>query len=73
MQFRRRTAKKWKNKDKHTRQVLLGAINAMLKEECCSSATHTMEDLDLVGFSMYQSIKGVDCTFPRFAHLLNQK
>ncbi|XP_047207537.1 peroxisomal N(1)-acetyl-spermine/spermidine oxidase-like [Girardinichthys multiradiatus] len=60
----RRTSKKWKNKDKSTRQLLLGAINTLLKEECYSSATHSMDELDLVGFSMYQSIKGVDCTFP---------
>ncbi|MED6252883.1 hypothetical protein ATANTOWER_018688, partial [Ataeniobius toweri] len=60
----RRTAKKWKNKDKSTRQLLLGAINTLLKEECYSSATHSMDELDLVGFSMYQSIKGVDCIFP---------
>uniref|UniRef100_A0A3P9QDI3 Peroxisomal N(1)-acetyl-spermine/spermidine oxidase-like n=1 Tax=Poecilia reticulata TaxID=8081 RepID=A0A3P9QDI3_POERE len=45
-------------------KLLLGAISTMLKEECCSSATHSLEDLDLVGFSMYLSIKGVDCTFP---------
>ncbi|KAK5602294.1 hypothetical protein CRENBAI_014178 [Crenichthys baileyi] len=63
-EVRRRTAKRWKNKDKSSRRLLLGAISTMMKEECCSSATHSMEELDLVGFSMYQSIKGVDCTFP---------
>uniref|UniRef100_A0A3B5LP45 Uncharacterized protein n=1 Tax=Xiphophorus couchianus TaxID=32473 RepID=A0A3B5LP45_9TELE len=42
-------------------------------KECCASATHSLEDLDLIGFSMYLSIKGVDCTFPRFAHTLDQK
>uniref|UniRef100_A0A3B5LWZ0 Amine oxidase domain-containing protein n=1 Tax=Xiphophorus couchianus TaxID=32473 RepID=A0A3B5LWZ0_9TELE len=54
-------------------EVLVGAMNSMLKEECCASATHSLEDLDLIGFSMYLSIKGVDCTFPRFAHTLDQK
>ncbi|XP_038152223.1 peroxisomal N(1)-acetyl-spermine/spermidine oxidase-like [Cyprinodon tularosa] len=63
-EVRRRAAKRWKDKDKSTRKLLLGAISTMLKEECCSSATNSMEELDLVGFSMYQSIKGVDCTFP---------
>nr|XP_054606042.1 peroxisomal N(1)-acetyl-spermine/spermidine oxidase [Nothobranchius furzeri] len=64
-EVRRRAAKRWNEKDKNTRKLLLGAIDTMLKEECCASATHSMDTLDLVGFSMYENIEGVDCTFPR--------
>lgn len=51
----------------------------MLKVECCSSATHSMDELDLVGFSMYEDLKGLDCTFPEFVpshkhiHIINER
>lgn len=50
----------------------------MLKFECCSSAGHTMDELDLGGFCMYKDLKGLDCTFPEFVpshkhiHLTNE-
>lgn len=64
VQARERAAQRWKDKDKTTRQLLLCAISAMLKVECCSSAIHTMDEMDPVGFCMYKSLTGVDCTFP---------
>ncbi|KAM4590788.1 peroxisomal N(1)-acetyl-spermine/spermidine oxidase-like [Odontesthes bonariensis] len=59
-----RAAKRWKDKDEATRQLLLCAISTMLKVECCASATHTMDDIDVVGFTMYKHLSGLDCTFP---------
>lgn len=66
LQARRRAEKVWKNEDKATRKLLFCALSALLKFECCGSAVHTMDDLDLNGFSTYESIPGVDCMFPRF-------
>ncbi|XP_041865574.1 peroxisomal N(1)-acetyl-spermine/spermidine oxidase-like isoform X1 [Melanotaenia boesemani] len=73
----KRALKKWKDKDEPTKKLLLSGISAMLKVECCASATHTMDDIDLVGYSMYKSIKGVDCTFPSgydglISHLMSE-
>ncbi|XP_026209571.1 peroxisomal N(1)-acetyl-spermine/spermidine oxidase-like isoform X2 [Anabas testudineus] len=61
---RQRAAKRWKGKDEATRKLLMCAVSTMLKVECCSSATHSMDELDLAGFSMYEDLKGLDCTFP---------
>nr|XP_046258879.1 peroxisomal N(1)-acetyl-spermine/spermidine oxidase-like [Scatophagus argus] len=63
-EVRRRAAERWNNKSKSTRNLLLCAVSARLKEECCVSATHTMDDIDLLGFCMYRSLSGLDCTFP---------
>ncbi|CAJ1067564.1 peroxisomal N(1)-acetyl-spermine/spermidine oxidase-like [Xyrichtys novacula] len=60
----KRATERWREKDKNTQEQLLCAISAMLKGECCSSATHTMENIDLVGFCMYKNLSGLDCTFP---------
>lgn len=66
VQARQRAAKRWKGKDEATRKLLMCAVSTMLKVECCSSATHSMDELDLAGFSMYEDLKGLDCTFPKF-------
>lgn len=58
-------AGRWKDEDETTRQLLLSAFSTMLKFECCGTATHSMDDIDLAGFSMYKSLRGVDCTLPR--------
>uniref|UniRef100_A0AAZ1XSS2 Amine oxidase domain-containing protein n=1 Tax=Oreochromis aureus TaxID=47969 RepID=A0AAZ1XSS2_OREAU len=63
-----KTAGRWKDEDETTRQLLLSAFSTMLKFECCGSATHSMDDIDLAGFSMFESLRGVDCTLPRFVH-----
>ncbi|XP_028982701.1 peroxisomal N(1)-acetyl-spermine/spermidine oxidase-like [Betta splendens] len=56
--------KKWKGKDESTRKLLLCAISSMMKFECCSSAVHSMDELDLAAYCMYKDLKGLDCTFP---------
>ncbi|XP_020498583.2 peroxisomal N(1)-acetyl-spermine/spermidine oxidase [Labrus bergylta] len=60
----KRAAERWRDKDITTQEQLLCAVSAMLKGECCASATHTMENIDLMGFCMYKSLPGLDCTFP---------
>ncbi|KAM9345431.1 peroxisomal N(1)-acetyl-spermine/spermidine oxidase-like [Symphorus nematophorus] len=59
-----RAAERWKDKDESTRQLILCAISARLKDECCNSATHTMDEIDVVGFNMFKSLIGLDCTLP---------
>ncbi|XP_037637478.1 peroxisomal N(1)-acetyl-spermine/spermidine oxidase [Sebastes umbrosus] len=61
---RRRAAASWTDKDKSTRELLLSAISAMLKFECCANGTPTMDEIDLAGFNVYKSLPGLDCTFP---------
>uniref|UniRef100_A0A3B4YAR9 Polyamine oxidase n=1 Tax=Seriola lalandi dorsalis TaxID=1841481 RepID=A0A3B4YAR9_SERLL len=61
---RQRAAERWRDKEEATRELLLCAISTMLKVECCSSATHSMDEIDLGGFCMYKSLSGLDCTFP---------
>lgn len=68
MQAQNQAAGRWKDEDETTRQLLLSVFSTMLKFECCGSATHSMDDIDLAGFSMYKSLRGVDCTLPRFVH-----
>lgn len=69
VQAQQRAAKKWKDRDKKTRELLLCAISTMLKEECCSSAAHSMDEIDLVGFSMYKGLPGLDCTLKGYVLL----
>ncbi|XP_063046938.1 peroxisomal N(1)-acetyl-spermine/spermidine oxidase-like isoform X2 [Engraulis encrasicolus] len=40
-------------------------VNTMLKGECCINGTPTMEDLSLRACGLYQTLPGLDCTFPR--------
>ncbi|KAI3363155.1 hypothetical protein L3Q82_011804 [Scortum barcoo] len=61
---RQRAAERWKDKDKTTRELLLCAISALLKAECCNSAIDSMDQMDPVGFSLYKNLSGLDCTFP---------
>lgn len=68
VQAQNQAAGRWKDEDETTRQLLLSAFSTMLKFECCGTATHSMDDIDLAGFSMYKSLRGVDCTLPRFVH-----
>ncbi|XP_042372914.1 peroxisomal N(1)-acetyl-spermine/spermidine oxidase-like, partial [Plectropomus leopardus] len=61
---RQRAAERWADKDKSTRDLLLCAISAMLKFECCSSATATMDEVDMAGYNTYKALAGLDCTLP---------
>lgn len=72
-QARRRGAEKWKEKDKATRDLLLCGVSAMVKLECCSTAAHTLDEVDLIGYSMYHGLGGLDCTIQGFVlyHLID--
>uniref|UniRef100_A0A3Q3WHY1 Amine oxidase domain-containing protein n=1 Tax=Mola mola TaxID=94237 RepID=A0A3Q3WHY1_MOLML len=59
---RRRAAERCKEKDATTRQLLLCAFNALLKDECSSNAAHTLDEIDVVGFGIYKNLRGLDCT-----------
>ncbi|KAG7511777.1 peroxisomal N(1)-acetyl-spermine/spermidine oxidase-like [Solea senegalensis] len=62
VQALRRAGERWK--DKTTRELLLCAISTLLKKECCEQGTHTMDDVDLAGFTMFKYLPGLDCTLP---------
>lgn len=62
VQGRRRAAERCKEKDATTRQLLLCAFNALLKDECSSNAAHTLDEIDVVGFGIYKNLRGLDCT-----------
>ncbi|XP_062257223.1 peroxisomal N(1)-acetyl-spermine/spermidine oxidase-like isoform X2 [Platichthys flesus] len=59
-----RAAERWKDKDETTRELLMCAISTLLKLECCDSAAHSMDDLDLAGFTLFKNLDGLDCTIP---------
>ncbi|XP_068182943.1 peroxisomal N(1)-acetyl-spermine/spermidine oxidase-like isoform X2 [Antennarius striatus] len=63
-EIQQRTAERWKDKDATTRALLRCAISARLKEECCTNAAHTMDEIDLSGFEMYKDLCGLDCMIP---------
>lgn len=73
VQAQQRAAEKWKDKDKNTQELLLCGLSAKLKDEVCASATHTMDEVDLAGFSMFEGLSGLDCNLPGFVlqHLPN--
>ena len=72
-QAQQRAAEKWKDKNENTRELLLCGLSAKLKDEVCASATHTMDEVDLAGFSMFEGLRGLDCNLPGFAfqHISN--
>ncbi|XP_037637605.1 peroxisomal N(1)-acetyl-spermine/spermidine oxidase-like [Sebastes umbrosus] len=59
---RQRAAARWT--DKSTRELLLCAISAMLKIECCDVATASMDEIDLAGYNIHKGLPGLDCAFP---------
>ncbi|XP_073338327.1 peroxisomal N(1)-acetyl-spermine/spermidine oxidase-like [Pagrus major] len=61
---RQRAAGRWKDKDKNTQDLLLCGLSAKLKDELCASASHSMDEIDLVGFNMFEGLSGLDCTLP---------
>lgn len=66
MQAQRHAAEKWKDMDETTRDLLFCALSALFKLECCSNASHSMNDIDLAGFCMYESLSGLDCSIQGF-------
>lgn len=66
VQAQRRAAQRWKDDSKTPRKLLLCGVNALLKTECFTNGTHTLDEVDLIGFSIYKGLKGLDCTIPGF-------
>lgn len=66
VQAQRRAAERWKDKDETTRKLLCCALSALFKLECCSSASNSMDDIDLRGFCTYESLSGRDCRIQGF-------
>lgn len=66
VQTQRRAAERWKDDDKTPRKLLLCGVSALVKAECFTNGTHTLDEVDLPGFSIYKSLKGLDCKLPGF-------
>lgn len=66
VQTRRRAAERWTEGDKIPSKLLLCGVSALLKMECFTNAAHTLDELDLPGFSIYKGLKGLDCELPGF-------
>lgn len=66
MQTRRRAAERWAEGEKIPRKLLLCGVSALLKMECFTNAAHTLDELDLPGFTIYKGLKGLDCELPGF-------
>lgn len=66
MQTRRRAAERWAEGQKIPRKLLLCGVSALLKMECFTNAAHTLDELDLPGFTIYKGLKGLDCELPGF-------
>lgn len=65
-QVQQRAAEKWKDADSATKSLRMSVISNMLKVECCVNGTHSLDEVGLGGFGLYQCLPGLDCTFPRF-------
>ncbi|XP_030297293.1 peroxisomal N(1)-acetyl-spermine/spermidine oxidase-like [Sparus aurata] len=63
-EVKQRAAEKWKDADAATRSLRLCLISTMLKVECCVNGTHSMDEVGLGGFGLYETLPGLDCTFP---------
>lgn len=66
MQAQRRAAERWKDKDESSRKLLFCALSALFKLECCSNASNSMDDIDVMGFCTYESLSGLDCSIQGF-------
>ncbi|XP_043912871.1 peroxisomal N(1)-acetyl-spermine/spermidine oxidase-like [Protopterus annectens] len=54
----------WKD-DADSPQLHLAVLNAMMKHECCTNGTHSMDLVGFSGYGEYETLPGLDCTFPR--------
>lgn len=71
VQTRRRAAERWAEGGRIPRKLLLCGVSTLLKMECFTNAAHTLDELDLPGFCIYKSLKGLDCELVGFVfHLL---
>ncbi|XP_035519868.1 peroxisomal N(1)-acetyl-spermine/spermidine oxidase-like [Morone saxatilis] len=62
-EMHQRAAEKWKESDAATRSLRLCAITNMLKVECCVNGSHSMDEVGLGAFGLYETLPGLDCTF----------
>lgn len=64
VQVHQRAGEKWKDADPRIRSLRKSLISNMLKVECCVNAAHSLDDLSLEAYGLYQTLPGLDCTFP---------
>ena len=64
----RQAAKQWQGEQASTRVLRLSMVSTLLKTECCVSGTHSMDLVGLGAFGLYETLPGLDCTFPRWAY-----
>lgn len=62
---RQRAAERWSDVDAATRSLWLCVISNLLKVECCVNGSHSMDEVGLGAFGLYETLPGLDCTFPR--------
>ncbi|XP_076598370.1 peroxisomal N(1)-acetyl-spermine/spermidine oxidase [Chaetodon auriga] len=63
-EVQKRAAEKWKDVDAATKSLRQCVISNMLKMECCFNGSHSMDEVGLGAFGLYESLPGLDCTFP---------
>lgn len=63
-QVHQRADEKWTDTDPHIKSLRKSLISNMLKVECCVNAVHSLDDLGLGACGLYQTLPGLDCTFP---------
>ncbi|XP_033835905.1 peroxisomal N(1)-acetyl-spermine/spermidine oxidase [Periophthalmus magnuspinnatus] len=56
---------KWADADKATRSLGFSVVSNLLKGECCVNGTHSLDEVGLGAFSLYKTLPGLDCTFPK--------
>uniref|UniRef100_A0A8C6TYD4 Amine oxidase domain-containing protein n=1 Tax=Neogobius melanostomus TaxID=47308 RepID=A0A8C6TYD4_9GOBI len=62
---RSKAMEKWKDADNATRSLGFSVVSNMMKVECCFIGTHSMDAVGLSGLSLYKTLPGLDCTFPK--------
>lgn len=62
---RSKVMEKWKDTDEATRSLGFSVASNMLKVECCINGTHSMDAVSLSASSLYKTLPGLDCTFPK--------
>ncbi|XP_039629677.1 peroxisomal N(1)-acetyl-spermine/spermidine oxidase [Polypterus senegalus] len=56
-------AAQWKD-DAETKRLKMAILSTMLKLECSICGSHSMDLVGLGSFGSYQTLPGIDCTFP---------
>lgn len=63
--IRSKALEKWKDTDEATRSLGFSVATNMLKVECCVNGTHSLDAVGLSALSLYKTLPGLDCTFPK--------